>query len=346
MTTGTAANYHVLSIVETCARMGMDRTHLLNEAAIDDDNLRNPYDRQNGENVLKLWRAAERASGNALLPFHVGSQGSSLHRSAVTTMIEASSTLGEALEFGIQYQHLTQDIVHSRLGYDQHYGYLEVECSNYPAQLARPQIERQLSFVLAEARNLSTAPLHQLEDIEVHFAYTPKERPQEYEKLLGFPVRFGSDKNQLVFPIDVLSLNNFCSSEEVQSSLLTVVKHQDQQLTQCDRVETQLRLLIEQALGKGLVEIEQLAPKLNMSVRTLQRRLHEEHTCFSEVYDEVRREQALRLISDTNISISISEIAYQLGFNHITSFYTAFHRWTGMAPKAFQQHYVLKTGQQ
>lgn len=338
MTTGTAANYHVLSIIETCSRMGLDRQQLLNAAAIDDGNLRNPYDRQNGENVLKLWREAEQVSGNPMLPFHVGSQGSSLHRSAVTTMIEASSTLGEALEFGLQYQHLTQDIVHSRLHYDAHYGYLEVDCQHFASQLARPQIERQLSFVLAEAKNLSPDPLNLFEDIEVHFAYPPKQTPQNYEKLIGFPVRFGCDKNQLVFPKKLLSLENFSGSAEVQSSLMNVVRHQDLQLTQSDRIEAKLRLHIEEALGKDIVEIEQLAPKLGMSVRTLQRRLQEEHTSFSEVYDEVRREQALRLINET--TINISEIAYRLGFNHITSFYTAFHRWTGMAPKAFQQRYA------
>ena len=73
-----------------------------------------------------------------------------------------------------------------------------------------------------------------------------------------------------------------------------------------------------------------IAKKLRTSPRSLQRRLAEAGTSFSGVIDAERRNLALRHLE--NPCMSISEVAFLLGFSTGPAFHRAFKRWTGLTP--------------
>jgi AraC-like DNA-binding protein len=87
--------------------------------------------------------------------------------------------------------------------------------------------------------------------------------------------------------------------------------------------------------GPGTPSSEDIAEALNMSTRTLQRRLDEEGTRFSEVLDAVRQRLARDLLLDP--SLPLSEIAYRTGFSDLATFSRAFKRWSGLPPGAFRR---------
>jgi AraC-like DNA-binding protein len=67
-----------------------------------------------------------------------------------------------------------------------------------------------------------------------------------------------------------------------------------------------------------------------MSVRTLSRRLSKEDLKFAEVLEQLRSDLALRYLGEP--SLSISQIAWLVGYNGVSSFSHACKRWTGMNP--------------
>lgn len=73
-----------------------------------------------------------------------------------------------------------------------------------------------------------------------------------------------------------------------------------------------------------------VADRLHMSARTLQRRLDAEGTTFSAVADTAREQRARALLADP--SLPLGEVAYRLGFADLATFGRAFKRWTGMSP--------------
>ncbi|MDB4934668.1 MAG: Transcriptional regulator, AraC family [Labilithrix sp.] len=85
----------------------------------------------------------------------------------------------------------------------------------------------------------------------------------------------------------------------------------------------------------GEVGTEALAAALHMSARTLQRRLDDEGTRFSDVLDAVRERIARRLVRDR--TIALTEVGYRVGFSDAATFSRAFKRWTGMPPGAFRR---------
>jgi AraC-like DNA-binding protein len=90
-----------------------------------------------------------------------------------------------------------------------------------------------------------------------------------------------------------------------------------------------------EALLPEAATMETVARALHMSDRTLQRRLEQEGTRFSEVADGVREDLARRLIADP--ALSLGEIGYRVGLADLATFSRAFKRWTGMPPGTWRK---------
>jgi AraC-like DNA-binding protein len=95
-----------------------------------------------------------------------------------------------------------------------------------------------------------------------------------------------------------------------------------------------LRQLLPMLLRDGYPEIGQVANAAGMSVRSLQRRLAEEHLSYSRLIDQARFEVAVRLLQDP--TIQLIDIALELGYTDAANFTRAFRRWTGGAPRQFR----------
>ena len=78
-----------------------------------------------------------------------------------------------------------------------------------------------------------------------------------------------------------------------------------------------------------------VARKLAMSKRTLQRRLSTEGTTFREILQDTREALAKHYLGQT--SLSAQEISFLLGFDEPNSFYRAFNDWTGETPDGMRQ---------
>lgn len=95
------------------------------------------------------------------------------------------------------------------------------------------------------------------------------------------------------------------------------------------------RVVLMEALPSGQAGMDNVARRLALSSRTLQRRLRSEGTNFKAVVDSTRERLARHYLHHTQLSAT--EIAYLLGFDESTSFFRAFQRWTGTTPEAMRQ---------
>jgi AraC-like DNA-binding protein len=91
-----------------------------------------------------------------------------------------------------------------------------------------------------------------------------------------------------------------------------------------------VRDLLASSLGEGLSTLAFVASNLKLSERSVQRHLAEQGTSFDEILDGLRRDLALRYLSDPKLAIG--EVAYLLGYSEPSPFHRAFKRWTGLSP--------------
>jgi AraC-like DNA-binding protein len=102
-----------------------------------------------------------------------------------------------------------------------------------------------------------------------------------------------------------------------------------------DIFATSLHQSIANLLPKGELGIDAVAGRLNISRRTLQRRLSDRDTSFQQVLQQVRQQLSARYLTDSRLAIT--EIAYLLGYSDQTSFSTAFKSWHGQTPRDYRQ---------
>jgi AraC-like DNA-binding protein len=96
---------------------------------------------------------------------------------------------------------------------------------------------------------------------------------------------------------------------------------------------------LQQALAPliGAVHLthELAAEVAEVSPRTLRRRLREEGTSFRGLLDRIRFQAAEDRLRER--TLSLAEIAAELGYANQANFARAFHRWTGESPSAYRR---------
>ncbi|WP_298774488.1 AraC family transcriptional regulator [uncultured Shewanella sp.] len=96
-------------------------------------------------------------------------------------------------------------------------------------------------------------------------------------------------------------------------------------------MQTQVRYQLLEMLPSGQTTIQALAQRIYISPRTIQRRLSAEGTYFKAILAEVRKQLAHHYL--TQSSIPYSQIALLLGYQDTSSFFRAFHQWSGITPE-------------
>lgn len=99
-------------------------------------------------------------------------------------------------------------------------------------------------------------------------------------------------------------------------------------------IELKIRKIWKKKPDEISCNVEQMANHLNVSSRTLQRRLKDECTCYLTLQDSARLDLTLDLFSTGK---SVEEVSEALGFSDRRCFTRAFKRWTGESPKTHKK---------
>ena len=92
--------------------------------------------------------------------------------------------------------------------------------------------------------------------------------------------------------------------------------------------------VLTQLLPHGRASSAEVARKLGMSPRTLSRKLREQNATYAEILDSFRAALARRYLAERELPVS--EIAWLLGYQELSSFTHAFKRWTASTPRQYR----------
>jgi AraC-like DNA-binding protein len=105
----------------------------------------------------------------------------------------------------------------------------------------------------------------------------------------------------------------------------------------CDGVSARVVNALHLRVGHTDLSIERVASDLNLTKRTLQRRLQDQNTNFAQLRDDLRFHYAIKYLIDDQLSVD--RVSRALDFSDRTSFTNAFKRWTGLSPSAFRKSF-------
>ena len=149
---------------------------------------------------------------------------------------------------------------------------------------------------------------------------------------LGGRLRFERPAHRLVFAASVLALP-FVTADPVATKISTAQLERELANVVDAGLPSRIRALF--AARSDFPPITDVAKQLRMSTRTLKRKLAEHDTTFSALRDDQRRQRALLLLD--NRDLSIGEIATKLGYSELPNFTRAFRKWTGKTPNAYRE---------
>ncbi|MDH3399610.1 MAG: AraC family transcriptional regulator [Chromatiales bacterium] len=115
---------------------------------------------------------------------------------------------------------------------------------------------------------------------------------------------------------------------------LSAARRMVEELDDMGKFRRSVGFQVRNLLDKPNPTLEKVSQKLNMSRRTLQRRLDESGLSFREVLRRERHELALTLLE--NPDQSIADIAYRLGFANQSAFSRAFRQVLGYSPRQYR----------
>ncbi len=122
------------------------------------------------------------------------------------------------------------------------------------------------------------------------------------------------------------------------SGAKTLLEFQRQaMLPELSGIAARVLTALQNRIGHSSLAIAHLASDLNLSKRTLQRRLQQEDINFAQLRDKLRFNHAISYLIEQKISIDL--ISSNLDFSDRTSFTNAFKRWTELSPSLFRKLY-------
>lgn len=167
---------------------------------------------------------------------------------------------------------------------------------------------------------------------EVLLPRRPPIDPEPYRQLFRAPVRFNQEAAALVFPVEHLKHSVGDADPAVRRAL-------ERQIVECEHacpadLKDELRRLLRVELLRVRSSSSEMAERLSVHRRTLNRHLKAEGATFKKVADEIRFGIACQLLEDTDLRLV--EIAAALHFSEPAAFTRAFRRWSGAAPSAWR----------
>jgi len=329
----------IANIIQFAAQQGVDKTKLL---ALTDKSMQDlcVEDLMFESSIYnRIVEEAERLSGDDLFGLHLGEHLSLSAAGLIVQIAQSSSTVLAALNHMVTYANLGCQALPFQLKelVD------EWELSVTPNKLwlkespsaVRHTMDGSLVFTLREFHTLT----HQKHyPKRIHFSYAKPGNFAEYKRIFNCPVRFGQPSTAIYLDKQQVQDKVVTSDYRLLQLLIQYAKEKLAAMEGQVGFSTIVKQSIINLVKPQFPTIEQVAANLNLSVRTLQRRLKEENLTYKVVLEALKKQFALDYLK--NKELSIKEITYLLDYAEPSSFIRSFKRWTGETPRTYQLKFI------
>lgn len=194
-----------------------------------------------------------------------------------------------------------------------------------------------LSGLLNVARGI-LAP-KSINPIEVSFTHAVSETSLiQCETYFNCPVKTSEARLSIIFKLEDLLYPIPHQDSTLHSLLGKQAQELLGQLPESDLFLSSLHDTIIKCLHEGSPDAETVARHLNMSSRTLHRRLRSKQRIYRDVLKDLRKSMAERYLKDKKLSLT--ETALLLGYQDQSAFTRAFSSWFGCSPKQYKKKQI------
>ncbi|HXZ22939.1 MAG TPA: AraC family transcriptional regulator ligand-binding domain-containing protein [Pseudolabrys sp.] len=314
---------------ERARREGVDVGMLLHQSGLTARAIKDKDTPLGVRNQIRFVELVADAVGDKILGFHLAHVYDPREIGLLYYVAASAENLWESLLRVERYSALANDgiVLTVRKG---NLLRIQFQYAGVPRHTDTHQVEFWLASLVRICRRLTN---RDLKPIHVRIMHPRAEDRRGIAKLLDGDIETGAHVDEIEFPLEICDfplvtadpyLNRLC----VQCCEETLLRRETK--------GSPLKIRVENAIAAILphrkIRIDIVAGKLGMSSKTLARKLTSEGCSFAQTLNDLRSALAHRYLADR--SLTISEIAWLLGYSEIGAFTRAFQRWTRMTPSA------------
>lgn len=305
---------------------GIDPGPLLKQAGITRQQIDDSSLRINVQGQIGFLNLAAAVLHDDFLGFHLAVPAEIREIGLLYYVAASSETLGDALRQASRYSSIVNEGVLLKYANDVGITFEYVGVSRH---LDRHQMEFFATLLVRICRKLTG---QRIVPERVRFTHQRDAASPEFVDFFGDNVEFGAVADDVMFAPSTGQLP-VISADPYLNRIL--IKYCDEALALRPANLGSFRAAVENAivplLPHGKARTAEAAQRLGVSQRTFARRLSLEGVTFSDVLEGLKSDLAQRYLADENLSIS--QIAWLLGYQEVSAFTHAFKRWTGKTPR-------------
>jgi len=328
----SALSSAILLLAKGIDSYGHDSAELFAKAGLDHSRLKDPLARFSFQAVTRLWGLARDLIDDPCFGIKVASfwHPTSLHALGYSWL--ASNSLAEAFERTARYIRIVNTGAKGALQIEKTE---DAYCLILDPSKMNPRpipvaIDASLAMLMIMCR---AAYGEGLRPIRVSYQHPAPGNTDCFSDFYKAPVSFSQPQTAMWLEADVVTAPLATANPELVRINDQIVTDYLAQLDRQD-VTMQVRAKLIERLPSGQVTEEEIASSINISQRSLQRRLKEQGLSFTQLLASTRSELGLQYVRDPQRSFN--EIAFLLGFAEPGNFTRAFKRWHGKSPSEYR----------
>ena len=312
--------------------LNLDITYILHRAELPLDLLTRKDATLYPCEFFKLWKTIENNAKPTNVALYLGSKIPTESFSPAVLACICSTNLENALTRLSQYEVLISPIVLD-IYKNSHKLQATMRCAEYTCEIPTSLILYKFVIITQIAR---IATRTDISPVKITLKGLPADL-KDYRSFFSSPI-LSSEENTISFSTKD-TIHPFLTEDRMMWQYFSKGLHANFTTEpQKTTIQNRVKQTLLETLPSGLYTIDNIAGKLSMSKRTLQRQLKTENICYQEILDTTRLDLSNHYLSATDISVK--EIAYLIGYLDTNAFQRAYKKWTGITPYQFRNNYA------
>lgn len=323
----------VRNIALVAVRRGASLEAVCQAIGVTPEALENPEAIANLDQCIKAWEQALSCTGDPFLGLHLGEATSPGLVGMVGYFMESSPDLCTAFRNLVEFKQLFDSAPSWVEEQGEAFVYhMEPDplWKELSPETARHVFDHGLSAILNFIKLLTGKAIY---PARVLSPFPRPEDTREYVRVLKTEPLFNQPAAFVEFRLRDMQAP-LIGHNPVLNNVFKSLLEEELAKANASSFSNDVRRVILQKFSSAIPQLPQVAELLHVTPRTLQRRLKEEGATFQSIVESVKSELAVGLLQKPGLTVS--EIAWKLGYVEPNVFRRAFRKWTGKSPRAFR----------
>lgn len=336
MSTQTVSGFWLKGIIACAESQGLSQQAILDEAGV----AQLPHaasERVSLDATVNIWNAAIKLTNDSLFGFHMGKQFRPNWFNLIHMIWSNCDNVRSAIRTALNYQTLISEGANLSLVETGTQAVLKYQPNAANLPFSHHQIDAVLTILVSIIR-WSISEKFNPKSLHLSYIKDSHTVTTEFQSFFNCPIYYEAPETHITFDKHWLDQPMLGADQQLLDMHIELANRKISELLPTS-LSQKISSISIQKKHFTCYNKEEIARQLDLSPRTLQRRLQSESTSFTQLTDNLRKRLAIELIKSRTTTNALVE---RLDFSEVSSLHKACKRWFGMSLKDYRESLIEK----